>query len=301
MSRMGKWGWRRRLLPAAALCAWLPAVTGQAQEIWAPSPPPKPSARRTGAGLSSSGYLGVGVREIDAGRAKELNLGAEYGVEITSLVPDGPAARGGLQRGDVVLNYNGQRVEGVEQFVRMVKETPAGRHVKIQVSRRGSLLAIEVATGARPRFDPVIRPPAIDLYKIPALDLPAALMTWKSGLLGIEAERVDSQLAEFFGVKEGVLVRSVNAGTPAERAGLRAGDVIIRVGTTSVGSPRAITAAVITRPSRKELPITLVRERKEITLNIVMDEEDDADSVAGGAGRIRHVIAVCNDGLNPVF
>lgn len=301
---MEKHSWRRKLLPAAALCLSVPVAAGLAAENPEPSPPSETVTRRTVAGFpsgASGSYLGIGVREIDAGRAKELGLNEEYGVEITSLVPDGPAAKGGLQRRDVVLNYNGQRVEGVEQFVRMVKETPAGRHARIQVSRRGSLLEIEVTTGSPRHFDPAIRPAAIELFRVRAPDLPRALMTWRSGLLGIEAERVDSQLAEYFGVKEGVLIRSVSSGTPAERAGLRAGDVIVRVGTASVGSPRAITAALITRPSKKELPVALVRERKEMTINLIMDDDDEGGSVAGGASRIRRVVAVCDDGLNPVF
>jgi len=71
-------------------------------------------------------FLGVGVTEVNTGRAKALNLKEERGVEISRVQDNSPAEKAGLKVGDVVLEYNGQRVEGIEQFVRLVRETPAG-------------------------------------------------------------------------------------------------------------------------------------------------------------------------------
>src|SRR5271166_5596536 len=83
--------------------------------------------------LSSGGsrYIGVMVQEIDSERAKELKLREEYGVEVTRIEPDSPADKAGLKVGDTVQQYNGQRVEGMEEFKRLVSETPAGREVKL--------------------------------------------------------------------------------------------------------------------------------------------------------------------------
>src|SRR6478736_5204357 len=76
---------------------------------------------------SGTSYLGVNLREIDSERAKQLKLREEAGVELTRIEEDSPAARAGLKVGDAVLAYNGQRVEGIEQFSRFVRETPPGR------------------------------------------------------------------------------------------------------------------------------------------------------------------------------
>ncbi len=83
-------------------------------------------------------YLGVSLAEIDANRAKELKLKEDYGAEITRVEDGSPAEKAGVKPGDVVQEYNGQRVEGMEQFGRMVRETPAGREVKLTVSRDGA-------------------------------------------------------------------------------------------------------------------------------------------------------------------
>src|SRR5690349_21240956 len=73
-----------------------------------------------------SSYLGIAVVEIDADRAKALHLKEERGVEVTCLDPGSPAEKAGLKPGDVVLEYNGEHVQGGEQFIRLVRETPAG-------------------------------------------------------------------------------------------------------------------------------------------------------------------------------
>ncbi|MFO0508818.1 MAG: PDZ domain-containing protein, partial [bacterium] len=84
----------------------------------------------------------------------------------------------------------------------------------------------------------------------------------------------DSQLAEFFGIKQGVLVRSVSRETPAEKAGVRAGDVIVRVEETRVSSPREVTTAVReARASARTVNLTVVREKKELALKVTFEDQ----------------------------
>ena len=85
---------------------------------------------------AGAGYIGIGMQEVDSERAKALKLHDESGVEITVVEQESPADKAGLKSGDVMLRFNGQKVEGMEQFSRMVRETPAGREVKIDIVRR---------------------------------------------------------------------------------------------------------------------------------------------------------------------
>src|SRR5579871_2928968 len=94
-------------------------------------------------------YLGVNIAEVNADRARELKLKEPYGVEITRVEEASPADKAGLKSGDVVLEYNGQRVEGMEQFGRMVRETPAGREVKLLISRNGATQSITATVQTR--------------------------------------------------------------------------------------------------------------------------------------------------------
>jgi serine protease Do len=228
--------------------------------------------------MDGRSYLGVGVKEIDAERAKVLKLREEYGVEVTSVEEEGPAAKAGLKTGDVVLEYNGQRVEGTEQFVRFVRETPTGRTVKLLVSRSGGTLTLNPTLAARKSKAPQafswerFEMPEI---QVPIPDVPMAMMSWRSSTLGVVAESLESQLAAYFGVKEGVLVRSVVAGSTAEKAGFKAGDVILKVDESKVASPRDVTNAIRTARNAKKstMPVAVMREKKEVNLTVTFPDE----------------------------
>jgi S1-C subfamily serine protease len=92
--------------------------------------------------------------------------------------------------------------------------------------------------------------------------------------VGFEGEELNPQLAEFFGVKEGVLVRGVTPKTPAERAGLKAGDVVVKVNGTPVTNPREISGLVLRSSGKKAVVFTVVRNKKEITLNVEVAQRE---------------------------
>jgi serine protease Do len=245
-----------------------------------PKPPRPPRGSRVVIQNAGSSFLGVGVSEIDSERAKALNLKEEHGVEVKNVDEESPAAKAGVRVGDVVLEYNGQRVEGIEQFVRFVRETPVGRQIKLLISRNGATQTLTAAIGSRPANTMIVGGDdfrfAMPEIRIP--DVPRALMSWQSHSLGVESESLNPQLAEFFGVKEGVLVRSVIKGTAAEKAGLKAGDVITRIGDKAVTSSKGISNALRAVPSGKPFPVTVVRDHKEMTVTATIEQKS-----SGGA------------------
>ena len=234
------------------------------------------TARRVVIGRGGS-YLGIGVVDIDAERAKALNLKEVRGVEIKSVDEDSPAAKAGLKDGDVVLDYNGTPVQGQEQFARLVRETPSGREVKLGVFRNGAMQSIPATIGTRPgmsvRSDDgyaIAIPPMPPVPPIP--DLPRTYMSWRSSMLGIESESLTSQLAEYFGVKEGVLVRSVIKNSAAEKAGIKAGDVIVKVDDSKVTTPREISSVMRSLRSKRTFPVVVVRKQQEMTFQVTVEE-----------------------------
>lgn len=230
--------------------------------------------------ISGGTFLGVGVREVDAERSKALKLKEEYGVEVTIVETDSPAAKAGLKVNDVVLEYNGQRVEGTHQFVRFVRETPAGRTVKLLVSRGGATQTISATLATRKGRSFAYGAPMerfkVEIPHIDIPDIPRAMMSWRSATLGVEAESLgDSQLAAYFGVKEGVLVRSVLKGTPAEKAGIKAGDVLLKVDDSKVSSPRDVTSAMRAShaASKKTIPVVVMRDKRETSLSVTLEDD----------------------------
>jgi serine protease Do len=228
---------------------------------------------------TSGGYLGIGGLDISPERAKALNLKEERGVEVSSLAEEGPAAKAGMKQGDVVLEFNGQPVEGTAQFQRLVRETPAGRQVKITVWRAGAAQTLTATVGENKQtafMAPGDNSWNFSMPEIPAMpnvEIPRFQMYSQNPMLGIVGEPLgqEDQLAEFFGVQEGVLVRSVKKGSAAEKAGIKAGDVITRIDDSKVASSSEITRVLRGLKSKKTFGVTIMRNKKEMPLTVTME------------------------------
>jgi len=229
-----------------------------------------------------SPYLGIGVQDIDADRAKALNLKEVRGAEVTRVEPDSPAAKAGFKQGDVILSYNGEAVEGQEQLSRLVRETPAGRQVKIEVWRAGASVTLTPTmedrramslSGNSPWFvGPNVEVP-VPNFNMPDIEIPRFQTLYQSPMLGIEGEALgqEEQLADFFGVKDGVLVKSVTRNSAAEKAGIKAGDVIIKIDDSRVTSSREITSVLRSARGKTSVNVTVVRNKKEMTLPVTLE------------------------------
>jgi len=241
-------------------------------------------------------YLGVSALDISTDRAKALKLKEERGVEVTSVEPDSAAAKAGVKVGDVILQYNGQKVEGWEHLKRLVRETPIHREVRIVLWRNGGEQIVSASIGARkenqfdfgngnsfsipawpstptPPMPPTAMPSMPSVPSMPQFDLPQFRTLMGTSSLGIIGESLgqESQLAEFFGVKEGVLVRSVNKDSAAEKAGMKAGDVITRIDDTAISTPQQISSALRGSRGKSSVTVTVVRSRKEVNLTVTPD------------------------------
>lgn len=232
---------------------------------------------------ASRGYLGVGVVELTDDRVKALNLKDNRGVEVKRVDENSPAAKIGLKENDVILEVNGKGVDGIEQFQRSIGETAPGTKVDITIWRNAARQTVSATLDSRPNlfayngpdfFPGGALPPMPPMPQIPfngANSFPT--IPGASPVVGFEGEALNPQLAEFFGVKEGVLVRFVTAKTPAERAGLKAGDVVVKVNGTPVTNPREISGLVRASRNKKAIAFTVVRDKKEISLNVEIAED----------------------------
>ena len=290
---------------------WVGTAVMAAASLFAPAAraqvaaPRAPRARTITTISSGSPYLGIGVKDIDSERARTLNLKEVRGAEVTSVQDDSPAAKAGFKEGDVVLDYNGQAVEGGEQLTRLVRETPIGRQVKIGVWRAGGAQTLTPSIDARKGMAidggtwvmPEVRVPEINIPPMPPMDLPRFQMTYQSPMLGIEGESLgqQDQFAEFLGVKDGVLVKAVMKNSAAEKAGIKAGDVIVKVDETKVSSTREITSALRAARSKKTVSVTVVRNRREMTLPVTIEA-----STGAGAVRARVLIVPGRMVLSPL-
>ena len=241
-----------------------------------------------GEGLS---WLGVETTEVTGEISKQQKLPAERGVIIRGVTPDSPAAKAGLKENDVITEVDGQRVEGTAQFRRMIHEIPAGRTIPVVVWRDGRAQTLNVTLGkAEERHKEWFRSapnsfsfslPNVVIPEMPSLDFDGNVMLFPGahGRLGIDAEEVDGQLGSYFGAPdgEGILVRSVNSGSAAEKAGMKAGDVI-----TAVNGERVRTVGDLRErlgdAEDKPVKIGVLRNKSEMTLTVELPPRHSAKS-----------------------
>jgi len=223
-----------------------------------------------------SGWLGVGVAEVNADKVKELKLPAERGVLLGKIVPESPAAKAGLKENDVVTEINGQRVEGTEQFRRMIREIPAGRTVQMTVWREGHSQTVNVTVGkSEARHTQAVVSPgtfAFHMPDMPELNGLMELAPWAPGRsrLGIDAEDLEGDFGKYFGAPEGegVLVRGVFEDMPAAKAGLKAGDVITSVDGERIRSIGELREKLVEKKGEKTIKLGVIRNKAPLTLAI---------------------------------
>jgi len=233
-------------------------------------------------GEDGSSWLGVETHEVTSEKAKELKLSAERGVVLGKIVPDSPAAKAGLKENDVVTEINGQRVEGAAQFRRMIHEIPAGRSIQLTVWRDGHTQTVSATLGKsqeRGRAMKMVAPtPGTFSFRMPEMpEIPS--MEWNGGMLfggqprlGIDAEDLNGQLGAFFGAPdgEGILVRDVNSGSPAEKAGVKAGDVITSLNGERIRTVGELREKLSGKREDKDRTVKLgvLRNKSEISLTV---------------------------------
>jgi serine protease Do len=235
----------------------------------------------------TSSYLGVDISDVTTERLSALKLKEEKGVEVTMVDQDAPAGKAGIKEHDVILTLNGMMIESKAQLQRMIHETPAGRIISLGLSRDGQPLTIKVQLADKHKefAGPDMRNFQVNVPEIhiPDIDIPAInmVMVTSSARSGLMVENLTPQLGEFFGVKNGngVLVRSVEKGSRAEKAGLRAGDVIVKINEQPVHDTSDFAHAVRTR-NGGSVSVGVIRDRKEQNLNLMLpDRKESGDLI----------------------
>jgi serine protease Do len=221
--------------------------------------------------------IGVRLSDVQADQVKTYKLSKAEGAVVESVNPNSPAATAGLHEKDVIVEFDGERVRSASHMTRLVTETPAGRDVPVVVMRDGKRTNLHLkpeAGNANGWFDPTFGG-AIDREQMREYAEQAGRAMRDMGRemgrnvmpgrarLGVSVQEVTPDLAEYFGVKSGVLVSSVMRDSPAAKAGLKAGDVITAIDGKSISTPSELVMALPSDDNQHDVNVTYVRDKQQ--------------------------------------
>lgn len=267
------------LLVAGLLAAGAGASDLAAQEPLAPSSPDVIHEYAVpNRSFTSGAWLGVELKEVTAALAHSMKLPGEYGAIVTKVEPNSPASKAGLEVNDVILEFGSWKVWSAAQLAQLLRETPPGRSVELRVSRAGKMRNLHATLAARsahafmPQFNPpsaVIPPRDFNFHGPRVFNFHFNVA---GPVLGITGQTLTPQLAAYFGVKQGrgVLVESVEKDSPAAKAGLEAGDCIVKVGSAAVASMSDLRGA-LENLTGSQVTLSVVRAKQERTLTATLE------------------------------
>jgi serine protease Do len=280
--------------PSVPLAPVAPRVYAAPRPAVAPSPPqePAPAPEALAATFFVAGnFLGVRTEEVTRENAQRYGLSGEpRGVGVREVVKGSPAEKAGLRANDVIVRFDGEPVTSVRKLTRLIEESAPEHVTRVTVLRGGAEQELSATLARR---EPFVSAGAEGFYGLSPDIVGDAMRNseqWKlneekmrekwgemarkhPGLfgstrrIGVTTNALGKQLADYFGVTHGVLINSVEENSPAEKAGLKAGDIVTEADGQKVEDADDLTRALSARQDG-EVTLTVVRERKSRTVRV---------------------------------
>lgn len=232
------------------------------------------------AGHHSDAWLGIYTQTVDDVLKEAFDLDSDYGVVVKMVIDDSPAEEAGLKQGDIILMFDGEKLTDADQLVASVKNHDPEDEVKILIARKGKELELVAELGSRSKYEDAER------YYKKALKLAPQVYskTYKldkfslsDTYIGVTLENLNYQLGEYFGVKDGkgALVTEVMDDSPAAKAGLKAGDVIIKVDGEEVDKLSDVKEAVSDKDEGDKIELSVLRNKNQIEFALEVEESPE--------------------------
>lgn len=232
---------------------------------------------------SRDSWLGVFGQSVDEELAEAFDLSVDYGAIINRVLDDSPAEEIGLEEGDIIVSAAGARVRDYDDLVDIIEDHKPGDKVTLKVIRDDEELELEATLEAKPRRsysgsywysdDDIVLP---SIPKIPRIDR-IYIGQSSDSYIGVRLTELTKQLGEYFGVEKarGVLITEVDKDSPAEKAGLKAGDVIVDIDGDKVYEYEDVRDIIGDKDEGDMVAVTVMRDRKEVKLDVEVAERED--------------------------
>ena len=219
------------------------------------------------------GWLGVSLRDMDKDRAREMKVKTTTGALVADVVEESPAQKSGLKEDDIVIEFNGKTIEDAEDLVNAVRKTKPGDKGSVVVMRNNQKKTIEV-TLAKPPHESLASLQSFAMPRVPAAPKLLFSPRYEDAAYGLELLDLNPQLGEYFGTpdKKGVLVERVREESDAQKAGFKAGDVIVKIGEDRIEDTRDVWDALEDYKEGDKVSIDILRKGNRSTLALEAKE-----------------------------
>ncbi len=245
-----------------------------------------------------SGYLGVMLQDIDSSMAKAMDLDDENGILVSEVIDDSPADMAGLMDGDVIIKFQGQSLSDYKALTKAVGASSPGDEVEVVVLRDGKEITLNVELGERAERSFKFYSDGGDSYAPYAQIMPGLgddnVFVWHDGddqemkimmkgmpglhedrgFMGVELDDISEQMGDYFEVEDGkgALITSVHEDSAADKAGLKAGDIIVKMGDEEIESASDVYSALSDTKADDEMKIEVVRKGKNKSMDLTLGD-----------------------------
>ncbi len=220
-------------------------------------------------------WLGVYTQTVDDDLAEAFDLAVDYGSIINEVVDDSPADEAGLHEDDIIISINGQKIWTAEDLTDLLDDSETGDKAELIIMRDNDEKAITVVLGERPNRYYI----APRIGKLPKLGKGLTFFDSKysRSYIGVSLSDLSDQLGEYFGAEKGrgALITEVEKDSPAEEAGLRAGDVIVAVDDERVVDYGDVKELISEMDPGDKANVRVLRDRKETDIAVEVGERKD--------------------------
>ena len=213
-------------------------------------------------GFVERGWLGVAIQDMDQALAESFDLSRPRGALVAQVTEGGPAAEAGIRVGDVILGFDGQRIQRSSHLPPLVGATPVGREVPLTLLRDGDEITLQLTVGR--------------LEETGALAA-AELEEQNQGRLGLAVQELDEETRKSLGAEEnrGVLVQDVRQGSPAAEAGLQPNDVILSFNQRDISSAEELLRQVENAEAGRSSVMLVLREQRTLFVPVRIPGEEE--------------------------
>lgn len=224
---------------------------------------------------SKTAWLGVYLQDVTSDIKEAMDLKSRRGALIAGVMDDSPAEEAGIEQEDVVIELNGEKVKGTSHLTRLIKGHSPGDAVTLKIVRDGEQKSIAVILGKRPKSElKIVEPLLRDLY-MPHADV-YSLAYHSGSRIGVKVQSLTEQLGEYFGVEDGqgALITEVEEDMPAEKAGLKAGDVIVEADGEDIEDTGDLVGVISEKEEGDKVKITVMRDRSSRSFEVEVEESE---------------------------